>query len=263
MMTPSRPAWTESRQRRGIVVLAALVVLVGLWHVFVAFIYGGAIPLPTLPSTVGAFLEMVQDGELQAAAWESFQVLILGTIPGVVIGIALGLAIGAFRPLDTMLSPYVFAFYSTPFPALIPIFILILGFGLVGKGTIVFTLVLTTVLLQTIAGVKSVDPRFIEAARAFGSSRARMLFEVQLPAALAFIVAGIRLAIGRALVGVVVAEIDTALSGLGALIFGYSGRLDLSKALVPALLFAGTGIVLAVALRSAERRFERWRQVGT
>ena len=121
---------------------------------------------------------------------------------------------------------------------MIPIFILLFGLGIIGKGTIVFTLVVTTVLLQTVAGVKTVDARFIEAARSLGTSRRRMLVDVQLPAALAFIIAGIRLAIGRALVGVVVAEFDTALSGLGALIFGYAGRLQLSNALVPALIFA-------------------------
>jgi NitT/TauT family transport system permease protein len=238
-----------------------VIVLIG-WEIFATRIYGGVIPLPTVGSTVEAFRELTESGDLQEAALESFQVLVVGTIPGIVIGVALGLVIGAVRPLDTSFSPYVFAFYATPFPALIPIFILLFGLGILGKGMIVFTLVVTTVLLQTVAGVKTVDARFIEAARSLGTSRRRMLVDVQLPAALAFIVAGIRLAIGRALVGVVVAEFDTALSGLGALIFGYAGRLDLSKALVPALVFAAAGIVLAIALRIAERRFERWRAVG-
>jgi ABC-type nitrate/sulfonate/bicarbonate transport system permease component len=116
--------------------------------------------------------------------------------------------------------------------------------------------------LQTVAGVKSVDPRFLESARSFGSSGRRMLFEVQLPAALAFIVAGIRLAVGRALVGVVIAEFDTALSGLGALIFRYAGRLRLSEAFVPAIILALTGILASIGLRVLEKRYERWRQVG-
>ncbi|HSL10000.1 MAG TPA: ABC transporter permease subunit [Actinomycetota bacterium] len=247
---------------RGIVVGTTFVIVLVGWEIFATTIYGGVIPLPTAGSTVEAFRELTEDGDLQAAALESLQVLLAGTIPGVILGIAFGLLIGAVRPLDTSLSPYLFAFYATPFPALIPIFILLFGLGIVGKGMIVFTLVVTTVLLQTVAGVKTVDARFIEAARSLGTSRARMLIDVQLPASLAFIIAGIRLAIGRALVGVVVAEFDTALSGLGALIFGYAGRLQLSNALVPALLFALTGIVLAIALRAAERRFERWRAVG-
>jgi ABC-type nitrate/sulfonate/bicarbonate transport system permease component len=258
----SRLRARNPRLWQAIVVGVTFVIFLLGWQIFATQIYGGVIPLPTVGSTADAFVELTEEGDLQSAALESLQVLLAGTIPGIILGIAFGLVIGAFRPLDTSLSPYLYAFYATPFPALIPIFILLFGLGIVGKGTIVFTLVVTTVLLQTVAGVKTVDARFIEAARSLGTSRRRMLVDVQLPAALAFIIAGIRLAIGRALVGVVVAEFDTALSGLGALIFGYAGRLQLSKALVPALLFAVTGIVLSVALRMTERRFERWRVVG-
>ena len=75
--------------------------------------------------------------------------------------------------------------------------ILLFGIGTIGKGMIVFTLVVATVLLQTIAGVKNIDPRFLEVSRSLSASRARTLVQVQFPAALSFIVAGIRLAIGR------------------------------------------------------------------
>ena len=235
--------------------------LLALWQGYVIFIYESPIDLPTPASTWTAFLELMESGELQEATRESFTVLFVGGVPGVVLGILAGLVVGASRPLDTALSPYIFAFFATPFPALIPIFVLLFGLGVIGKGMIVFTLVVTTVLLQTVAGVKSVDPRFLESARSFGSSRLRMLFEIQLPAALSFIVAGIRLAVGRSLVGVVIAEFDTALSGLGALIFRHAGRLRLSEALVPAVVLALTGIVASIALRSLETRFERWRQV--
>ena len=246
---------------RAVVITATFLVLLAMWQGFVTFIYESPISLPTPISTWQAFLELVESGELQEAVWESFSVLVVGGVPGIVIGILAGLVIGANRPLDTAFTPYVFAFFATPFPALIPIFILLFGLGVIGKGMIVFTLVVTTVLLQTVAGVKSVDPRFLESARSFGSSGLRMLFEIQLPAALSFIVAGVRLAVGRSLVGVVIAEFDTALSGLGALIFRYAGRLKLSEAFVPAIVLALTGIVASIVLRRLEARFERWRQV--
>jgi NitT/TauT family transport system permease protein len=247
---------------RAAVVIGTFFVLLAMWQFYVTRIYDSPIALPTPASTWEAFVELMQSGELQEATIESFTVLLVGGIPGVIIGILAGLVIGATRPLDTAFAPYIFAFYATPFPGLIPIFILLFGLGVVGKGMIVFTLVVTTVLLQTVAGVKSVDPRFLESARSFGSSGRRMLFEVQFPAALSFIVAGIRLAVGRALVGVVIAEFDTALSGLGALIFRYAGRLRLSEAFVPAIILALTGIVASVGLRALEKRYERWRQVG-
>jgi len=250
--------------KRVAIVSGTFVLFLLAWHGFVTYVYEGALQefLPTPASTVRAFRDLMATGDLQEAIRESGEVFVAGSIPAVVLGIALGLVIGAVRPLDTALAPYLFGFYATPFPALIPIFVLVFGLDLLGKGMIVFTLVITTMLLQTIAGVKSVDPRFLEAARAFGSSPVRTLVEVQLPAAMSFIVAGIRLAVGRALVGVVIAEFDTALSGLGALIFRNAGRLRLSEAFVPAVLLAIVGIVLSVILRRAERRLERWREVG-
>jgi NitT/TauT family transport system permease protein len=243
-------------------VAATLVFVIAVWIIYVDRIYAGNIPLPTPTSTFEAFRELLASGELQQASLESLQVLVMGSIPGIVIGIAAGLVIGASRPLDATFGPYLFAFYATPFPALIPVFILLFGIGTIGKGMIVFTLVVATVVLQTIAGVKNIDPRFLEVSRSLSASRTRTLVQVQFPAALSFIIAGIRLAIGRALVGVVVAEFDTALSGLGALIFKYAGRFQLSEAFVAALVFSAVGVAISVVLRRAEGRFERWRQVG-
>ena len=241
---------------------SVFVIVLLAWQGYVSFIYDRPIPLPTPSSTIEAFIEMSETGELWQASFESAQVLVLGSIPGILLGIGLGLVIGGVPPLNTSLAPYIYAFYATPFPALIPIFVLLFGLGNTGKAMIVFTLVITTVLLQTIAGVRNVDARFLEVARAFGSPPVRTLLEVHLPASMSFIVAGIRLAIGRALVGVVVAEFDTALSGLGALIFRYSGRLALSHAFVPAVVFSITGILIYVSLKKAEQRLERWRQLG-
>jgi ABC-type nitrate/sulfonate/bicarbonate transport system permease component len=252
-----RPDWS-----RLAFIGAVFVIILLVWQGYVTFVYDRPIPLPTPGSTIGAFLEMSASGELWQASFESAQVLVLGAIPGIVLGIALGLVIGSIPPLNTSLAPYIYAFYATPFPALIPIFVLLFGLGNTGKAMIVFTLVITTVLLQTIAGVRNVDARFLEVARSFGSPPARTLLEVHLPASMTFIVAGIRLAIGRALVGVVVAEFDTALSGLGALIFRYSGRLALSHAFVPAVVFSVTGILIYVSLRKAEQHLEKWRQLG-
>jgi ABC-type nitrate/sulfonate/bicarbonate transport system permease component len=246
-----------------LIFIGAMFVLILLaWQGYVSFVYDRPIQLPTPGSTIEAFAEMSASGELWQASSESAQVLILGSIPGILVGIAVGLVIGAVPPLNTSIGPYIYAFYATPFPALIPIFVLVFGLGNTGKAMIVFTLVVTTVLLQTIAGVRNVDARFLEVARSFGSPPARTLLEVYLPASMSFIVAGIRLAIGRALVGVVVAEFDTALSGLGALIFRYAGRLRLANAFVPAVVFSITGIVIYVSLRKVEERLEKWRQLG-
>jgi ABC-type nitrate/sulfonate/bicarbonate transport system permease component len=188
-------------------------------------------------------------------------VVLAGGIPGIVLGILLGLLIGGSRHLFIAVNPYVFAVYTTPFVALIPLYLVLFGVGFVGKVSIVFTLVFLAVIIQTIAGVRTVDPRFVEVAASFGSGWTRTLFHIKFPAASSLVVAGIRLAVGRALVGVVVAEFDTAFSGLGAEIWRHSQRFRLADALVPALVLAFFGILLASVLRKIEDRLERWRRV--
>jgi NitT/TauT family transport system permease protein len=232
-----------------------------LWHFF-ATGSDSVFDMPTPWSTTQAAADMWSSGELRTASIESGQVLLLGTIPAVLLGVLMGLLIGGIRELDLAFSPYIFAFYTTPFVALIPIYLLIFGLDVVGKAAIVFSLVWVAVVIQTTAGVREVDPRFLEVARSFRASWWRQLFEIRLPAASSMIVAGMRLAIGRALVGVVVAEFDTAFAGLGALIFRYAQRFELAYALVPAVVLGAVGVLLGGLLRRAERRLERWRHVS-
>jgi len=253
-------AHRRGRGHRASVAGATAVLMVVGWQL-AAPRMGTAFELPTPVSTLGAFIEMARSGELWQAARQSGLVLLVGTIPAIALGIVMGVIIGGVRPLDLAFSPYIYAFYSTPFVALIPLFLLVFGVGFEGKVAIVFTLVWLPVLLQTVAGVRDVDPRLLEVGRSFRANGWRILFEIRLPAAMSLIVAGVRLAVGRALVGVVVAEFDTAFSGLGAEIFRYSQRFRLSHALVPAFVLAATGIVLTALLHRAERRLERWRRV--
>jgi NitT/TauT family transport system permease protein len=258
---PSAGAATPAgaRFRRALIAAGTFVVFLAIWQLYVAT-SDSILELPTPVSTVRAAIEMTADGDLLPAIASSYSVLAAGAVPGIVVGVLMGLVIGSVRQLDVAFGPYIFAFFATPFPAVIPLFLLIFGLGFVGKVAIVFTLVWIAVLLQTIAGVKAVDERYLEVARSLGTGWLRATFEIRLPAALSFIVAGIRIAVGRALVGVVIAEFDTALTGLGAQIFRHSQRLRLSEALVPAVILALTGIVATMLLRRVERRLEVWKQ---
>jgi len=123
----------------------------------------------------------------------------------------------------------------------------------------VFFLVWITVVLQTIAGIRNVDPTYLEVASAFRTPHWRRWFAITFPAALPFVIAGIRLAIGRALVGVVVAEFETAVTGLGGLILLRAQQLDLAAAAVPALFLAAVGISITAALRAWEQRLKVWK----
>lgn len=255
---PDRPSLVRrlGGERRLIAAVFAVVILAA-WELY-ARTSTSVFEIPSPTSTVAAAREMWASGELWQAMKESGWVLVSGAVPALVIGILLGLVIGTVRALDIAFSPYIFAFYATPFVALIPLFLLLFGIGYQGKVAIVFALVVVATLLQTIAGVRDVDRRLLEVARSLRVPGWRTMFEIRLPAALPLIIAGIRYAIGRALIGVVVAEFDTAFAGLGAEIFRHSQRLQLSKAFVPAVVLGIAGMVLNAALRRTELRLQRW-----
>lgn len=239
----------------------ALLVILTSWQI-VAERSDSVIEVPSPTSTVAAMWEMGETGEIWTALGSSMTVLVAAGIPAIVIGVGLGLVIGSVRHLDIAVSPYIFSMYTTPFIALIPLFVLLFGIGFQAKVAIVFTLMIIAVLINTIAGVRSVDPRLVEVGRSLRMSRWSMLAEVRFPAALPFVIAGTRYAIGRGLIGVVVAEFDTALGGLGAEIFRHSQMLDLSKALVPAVMLGLIGLLLNDLLRRWEERFQRWRHLA-
>lgn len=253
-----RPPRLPLHRGRVVIATTCVVLLVVAWQLY-APRSGAVFELPTPVSTWRAALKMARSGELWRAMTASGAVFLAGTLLGIAGGILVGVVIGAVRPLDTAFSPYMFAFYATPFVALIPLLVLLFGVWTIGKIVVVFTLVWPAVVIQTTAGVRDVDARFLEVANSFGSPWLRTLLQVRLPASMSLIVAGIRLAVGRALVGVIIAEFATVFNGLGAEIFIHSRRFQLASALVPAIVLAVFGIVLTAALRRAESRLERWR----
>ena len=219
----------------------------------------GKLKMPGPLDVLHSIVTFGVSGEFWSAALESGRVFLQGLIPGTILGVFIGLVVGGFRLLDRSLGPLLFGVYTTPFIAIIPLLLILFGFGVKGKTMIVFFLVFITVVLQTIAGVRNVDPTYFEVSNAFRAPRWRRLFEVTFPAALPFIVAGIRLGIGRALVGVVVAEFETQVTGLGGVIIAKAQRLELADAMIPAIFLAAVGIALAAALRRWEQRIQVWK----
>ena len=237
--------------------LTSVVVLLGAWQ-----IYGRTRPiLLSTPSAVfTAGVDMVRDGTLPHALATSLAELGIGFSTGAVAGVLLGLAAGRSQIVEALLDLPVNAFYATPMVALIPVFVLWFGFGLTSKAIIVFFFVVFTVFISTVRGVHEVDPELIEVARSFCSSERRMWMDVILPSCLPYIVTGLRLAIGRALIGVIVAEFYTALAGLGYLITSSASNFETARTWVPIVVIALIGIILTAVLEWAERRLARWRR---
>jgi NitT/TauT family transport system permease protein len=212
------------------------------------------------PTAIAAAVpNMISSGELPTAFLLSMRSLSVGFIAASSFGILLGLAIGRYRIVDLALDTQLVALYSTPTVALIPLLILWFGLGFEAKVAVVFLSAFFPVLLNTQAGVRNVDRSFVDVARVEGGNERQVLTKIVLPASLPFITTGLRLAAGRAVVGMVVAEMFTAISGLGGRIIYYSGQFATAKLLVVVIVLALLGVTLNQLVRILETRLTPWR----
>ncbi len=250
----------QRQQRQDMAIrIAAAVAILGIWE-----IVGRQINplLFTPPSGIArAAVHVVGSGELWKYLKVSLKVFAIGTSLGTLVGIVLGIAMARVRILDLSLEPFMIALYSTPMVALIPLLVLWLGFGDSAKAAVIFMFTVFPILINTYQGVKSVDPKLLEVAQSYRSSERALWFDVILPSSLPFMVAGIRLAIGRGLVGMVVADLYTAVSGVGYLIVRYAQNIQIDRLFVPVVVLSGLGITLVQGLRWLEVKVAPWQHV--
>ena len=190
----------------------------------------------------------------------SFIVWILGFSIASVTGILLGLVTGWYRRASYVAVPWLQVLYGAPELAFVPIFILWFGLGLTFKVFVVFLGVIFYITLNTIAGVHATEGRYLAVARTYGASRRKMFLSIVLPGSVPYIMTGLRLASGRAVVGVVGAEFVSANQGLGFVIALSGQTLQTSPVFVGIILLASFGIVVGEILGRFERRFEVWRR---
>lgn len=175
------------------------------------------------------------------------------------IGIPLGILLGWYRRLYYFLDPTLSAFYATPRVALLPLLIIWLGIGIWSKIAVVFLGAVFPILLSTVAAVRTADARLLRAAHSFGATDLQIFRTIILPGSVPFIITGLRLGVGRALVGVVVGEMVAATAGIGLMISIAGNTFQTDRVFVGIFLIAAAGVVLVEALTRLERRFEKWR----
>lgn len=236
--------------------LTSLVAIAVAWELYGSAINPVLLSSPT--AIIGATFEMIADGTLPKAMGESFVVLGVGSLIGVTAGLVIGLAAGRNQVFATLIELPLNALYATPTVALIPVIVVWFGFGPTAKTVVVLLFVLFPVLINTMRGVQEVDRELVEVARSFCSGERRMWFDLILPSALPYVVTGLRLAIGRALIGVIVAEFFTAFAGLGYLIVTNANSFQTDRTFVPILVIAALGVLLTALLEFIERRVVRW-----
>jgi ABC-type nitrate/sulfonate/bicarbonate transport system permease component len=243
-----------------IIRLVSLAVVLAAWE-----LYGRSVNpvLFTYPSAIaGAFGELVASGELPAYLGQSLEVLVYALLLALAIGIPAGVLMARFRSVGLATDLYVNALYSTPMVALVPLIVLWFGFRVPAKVVIVFLFMVFPVLINTEQGVKHVDRGLLEVARSFCSSERRLWRDLVLPSALPFIAAGVRLAIGRGLVGMVIAEFYTSISGLGYMIVRYANAFETAKLFVPIVTLMGIGVLLMNGARALELWLAPWQRRG-
>jgi NitT/TauT family transport system permease protein len=192
----------------------------------------------------------------------SGQEYLLGMGISVVVGIAIGIGIGLFRRVNYLLDRWLTVLNSTPTIALAPMIIIILGIDLAAKVAIIVLSAVFPVAINTLAGVQATSNRYLRVARSFSASQAKRLVTVIIPGALPYIVTGIRVASGRAIIGVVVAEFMAADAGLGYQLNVSSSMLRTSTVMFLVIVIGLLGVAATFALQRAESWIERWRPVA-
>ena len=211
------------------------------------------------PSQIGlALVNMTMSGTLGHHMAVSAGEFAIGYVIASLLGVAIGLAMASSDDAKQALQPWVSGFYATPTVALAPLFILWVGIGIWSKVLVVITLVVFPVIINTEAGLRTTSPRLIETVRSFGASPSQIFRKVSLPSAMPFIMAGLKLGIGRGLIGVVVAELFGSRAGLGQLISQSAETFNMPNLFAGVVILATAGIALTAGFSLLEQKLFPW-----
>jgi NitT/TauT family transport system permease protein len=214
----------------------------------------------TYPSAIfKAAWQLTLNGDLPTALAESLVPFSVGLFISIVGGILIGIMIGQSWWLEYILDPFLNALYAIPRVALIPLIILWAGLETNGKIVIVVSIAIFPVIVNTYSGIKDVRGSLIEIGRAYGATEYQIFTKIVLPAAVPYIMAGVRLAVGLAIIGVIVSEFFTAVTGLGGLIVLFANNFATAKLFVPIIITGVLGVALTESVAFIERRLSRWR----
>lgn len=268
-LEPSRaqkpPQQTKRRRRpreKYVYGTSAVVVALILWEVVAALRLRPAIVLPGPLDVINAFRDLFSTSAIWTDLLTSGRELLLGLVFATLVGLPFGLLIGWYRKLSHILSPFVSFLYATPRIALTPLLIIWLGIGDSSKIMIVFLMAVFPILINTASGVQGLDPAVLRVAQCFGGTDLQVFRTIALPGTVPFIISGLRLAVGQALIGVFVAELSGAQAGVGMLMNNAGQQFQTSVVFAGLFIFALTGVVLNALLQRVERYFDSWRNTS-
>ena len=211
-----------------------------------------------------AAVQLFASGEIYNDLYVSGIELLGGYFLAVAVAIPFGIMVGWYKRMSYVFDPFIHAMNATPRVALLPLVIIWLGIGILSKVGIIFLGAVFSILINTRDGVKTTPVNLLNAARSFGASEWMVFKTVVIPSTIPFILTGLRLAVGRALVGVLVGELYAATAGIGFMITVAGATFQTDKVFVGVLIFALSGMIGMELLTKLERRFDKWRpQIGS
>ncbi len=260
LAAPPRSFW----QRFEPVILGTATIVVALivWELLpqLVTLSAGTKLFFTTPSQIaGTLWKMFATGSVWTPLSVSASGFAVGLGLAILVGLPLGVLIGRSRMLNAMFDPFITAFNATPRLVFLPLVMLWFGLGLWSKVVIVFIGALFPILINTYEGVRNSDKLLINVVRSFGAKEWDVARLVVVPNAMPYIIAGLRLSIGRAVLGVVVAEFFGSESGLGVMMVQAAGRYQVDIVFSGLIIFAVMTLAMTAAVQVLENRLGRWR----
>jgi NitT/TauT family transport system permease protein len=236
--------------------LGSFAVFAIVWQV-VAWRVDGLL-FPTFTETVAAFGHLVVMPRLWEAIWLSHQALLIGFGLAVLLGVAAGLLMGRSAAADAFIDPYLTVLLVTPMSALIPVIVMTVGLDLQARALVVLLFAVVVITVSTRAGLRTLDPHWLEMVRSFGATERQLWQTVILPGALPTIMAGLRLGLARAFAGMVAVELLLIAVGVGRLIIDFQGAFDGGAVYATVMVLVVEAVILLQILKWLERRLAPW-----
>ncbi|MCC7369501.1 MAG: ABC transporter permease [Chloroflexi bacterium] len=254
------PAGASGSRPRGFLVarLVTLVIVLAAWEIVGRQI--NPIFLSTPSRILVALADMIRNGQIFVALRISLLGIALGFTSAIIVGVPLGILMGRSRLAEAILEPYANALYVTPRVALIPLLLIWFGIGFEAQVVVIFLSSVFPIIINSYAGVRDISANLVDTARSFCASERQLFTEVILPAAVPFIMTGLRLGIGQAVIGMVVAQMFLALSGLGKLLVNYGDFFKTDYVFAVVLVIGLLGVALTEIVKRLERRFAHWKE---
>lgn len=231
-----------------------------IWEALAQLLLENELLIPPPSSVARTFWRLTVTGQLNKHFAATLLEFAYGFSTACIIGVVIGYFMGLYKRFDEIMDPWIATLYSIPIIAVVPLIIIWFGIGMTSKVIVVFKITVVAIILNTAAGIKNLDPVWLELAKSLRLSGWETTYKIRVPGALPYIITGMRLGVGRALLGVIVAELMASNAGLGFLLRDSSETWDSPKLFVTVFLLAGMGLVSFNLIKRFERRMAPWRQ---